>query len=287
MRPSVARRAWQLLEPYHALVYFDPATKATYESVGLKGYWMGYFASRSAAMGAVGPELVTAIFYNFHPGMVRRALPDAWKLSSPEAVLEARHRLADTALRRVLGDALRTAEMSEAAAIARDLAESCIPEGRPLFAAHASLPWPGEPHLVLWHAATLWREFRGDGHWAAMLTHGVDGCEAPVLAAGAGVLPAEQREYRGWSEDEWEQAAERLRERGLLDVGSRLTSEGKALRDRIEELTDELSLPPLEALGDQRVQHLFSLMEPLCKLIRESGVLPYPNAMGLPAAGSA
>src|SRR5215218_3445746 len=143
-------------------------------------------ASRSAAMGPVPAEVVVATFYNFHPRMVHRAIPDAWGFAPPEAVLAARLEGADAALRRLLGGWAEGPEAAEAAALGRRAMEGRDPAGRPLFAAHAALGWPEEPHLALWHAATLYREFRGDGHVACLLADGVDGCEAHVLAAGAG-----------------------------------------------------------------------------------------------------
>lgn len=281
MHPLAARDVWQLLEPYHAVVYFAPDARATYEAAGLKGYWMGYFASRSAAMGPIGPEVVTATFYNFHPRMVRRAIPDAWTLSTPQRVLQARYRLADITLTRTLGQALESSEIAEAAKTAREITSRCQPQGRPLFAAHRSLQWPSEPHLVLWHAATLWREFRGDGHVAALLVHDIDGCEAHVLAGAAGTVPPRQREYRGWSGEEWRAAQLGLRERGLLDKSGLLTDSGRELRQRVEDLTDELSVSPLEGMGQRRLEALLSVLTRLRQHIVAGQAVPYPNAMGL------
>lgn len=51
--PHISRLAWQMLEPYHAMIYFAPEARQAYADAGLKGFWMGYFASRSAAMGTV------------------------------------------------------------------------------------------------------------------------------------------------------------------------------------------------------------------------------------------
>lgn len=242
---------------------------------------MGYFASRSAAMGPVGPDLVTATFYNFHPRMVHRAIPDAWRFSSPEQVLRARYEVADKALRRCLSNVSGN-DIVEAAETARDIARHCEPQGRPLFAAHSSLPWPDEPHLILWHAATLWREFRGDGHVVALVGEHVGGCEAHVLAAAEGAVPERQREYRGWSDEEWAHAITRLRQRGLVDQEARLTREGEATRYRIERLTDQLSLQPLAMLGETRLELLHSRLQALCEEINEANGVPYPNAMGLP-----
>ena len=215
---GTARRMWQALETLHMTVYFAPEPRDAYRRAGLRGGWMGYFASRAAAMGPVPAEVVMATFYNFHPRMVRRAIPDAWGFAPPERVLAARYEGADAALRRLLGPWAEGAEVAEAAALARQAMEGRDPAGRPLFAAHAALPWPDEPWLALWHGATLYREFRGDGHVACLLADAVDGCEAHVLAAGAGQLPGSVlREYRGWSDEEWSAAAARLRGRGWVD----------------------------------------------------------------------
>ncbi|GCE23397.1 hypothetical protein KDK_71970 [Dictyobacter kobayashii] len=164
-----SRVAWTMLEPYHAMIYFAPEARAAYSAAGLKGYWMGYFASRAAAMGPVPASVVTATFYNFHPAMVARAIPDAWRLSTPEQILSARLGAADAALRRLLGETITSFELTEAAEIARTAAEACTVAGRPLFAGHAALPWPDQPHLVLWHATTLLREFRAMAMWPPCL----------------------------------------------------------------------------------------------------------------------
>src|SRR5262245_66460441 len=87
----VARQMWRVLERYHAMIYFAPEAREAFTAAGLKGYWMGYFASRAAALGSVPANVVAATFYNFHPHMVARAIPDAWSFSSPERILAARY----------------------------------------------------------------------------------------------------------------------------------------------------------------------------------------------------
>lgn len=276
MKPSVAREMWRLLEPIHAVVYFSPEAKPVYEAVGLKGWWMGYFASRSAPMGAVPAEVVIATFYNFHPSMVRRAIPDAWSFSSVERVLAARLALADRTLRSLLG----TAEVGETAVLARRAAEAADPAGRPLFAGHASLPWPDEAHLVLWHAATLLREHRGDGHVALLAAEGIDACGCHLMAVAAGVTTAErQRAARGWSQEDWEAAGERLRARGLLGADGSFTEAGRTLKRSIEERTDALALPPYEALGADACARLSSALRSIADRVWE--LIPEPNPIGL------
>jgi hypothetical protein len=282
--PEMARRMWRALEALHMTVYFAAEPRDAYRRAGLRGGWMGYFASRSAAMGPVPAEVVMATFYNFHPRMVRRAIPDAWGFASPAEVLAARYEGAGAALRRLLGGWADGPEAAEAAALARAAMEGRDPSGRPLFGAHASLSWPEPPHLALWHAATLYREFRGDGHVACLLTDGVDGCEAHVLAAGAGQLPGSLlRERRGWSEEEWAAAAARLAGRGWLAGDGSLTPEGRAARDARERRTDELALAPWRHLGGDGCDRLLALLDVPVGLVVSGGGVPFPNPVGLPA----
>jgi hypothetical protein len=274
---------WRALEPYHALNYFAPEAKAAFDDVGLKGFWMGYFASRAAAMGPVPAEVVVATFFNFHPRMVHRAIPDAWNLAAVEDILAARRAAASAGLRRTLGDALDSEEVAEAADLARRAALTADPGGRPLFAGHASLAWPDEPHLVLWHAATLLREYRGDGHIAALVYEGLDGCSAHITMAATGGVPRDvMQSSRGYTDEEWSAGEDRLRDTGILDDAGHLTDSGQDLRARIEQRTDELMLPALQVLGDEGVARLYELVSPLSKQIVHSGAVPIPNPMGAP-----
>jgi hypothetical protein len=282
---AMARRMWQGLETLHMTVYFNPEPRDAYRRAGLRGGWMGYFASRAAAMGPVPAEVVVATFYNFHPRMVHRAIPDAWGFASPADVLAARFEGAGAALRRLLGRWVEGPEAAEAAALARLAVEGLDPAGRPLYAAHAALPWPEEPHLALWHAATLYREFRGDGHIACLLFQGIDGCEAHVLAAAAGQLPGPVlREYRGWSEGEWAAAAGRLQRRGWLEGDGSLTEAGRATRDAREHRTDELAMPPWHQLGEDGCGRLLDLLDHPVRLVVDARGIPFPNPVGLPAS---
>jgi hypothetical protein len=274
MTPILARKMWRTLEPYHGLVYFTSRATEAYAALGITGQ-AGYFASRAAAMGPVPAEVVIATFYNFDPALVRAAIPAAWRSAAPAAVAAARLGAIDLALRDVLGDdALSSDDMRSAAELARRAAEGCPPEGRPLAASHAALPWPDEPHLVLWHAISILREFRGDGHVAALVNEGIDGCEALVTHGAAGDDPVfldVLRVTRGWSHDAWGAARERLRARGWLDGDDGLTAEGAAVRVRVEAVTDERALAPWLVLGADDCDRLRGLVRPWSKAIAASG----------------
>ncbi len=264
------------------MIYFAPEAREAYMTAGLKGYWMGYFASRVAAMGPVSANVVAATFFNFHPRMVAKAIPDAWQFSTPEKVLAARYSSADAALRRLLGEQVNAPEVAEAAALAKQAIDGCSVSGRPLFAAHLALPWPEEPHLALWHAATLLREFRGDGHVAALLAEGLDGCEAHLTLAGTGSASKEViQPARGWTDEEWEAAQARLISRGWLDASGNLTERGWAGRRAVEERTNELAMPAWRHLSEEQLARLIELARALSGRIVEQGGVPIPNPMGL------
>lgn len=242
MQPAEARALHRLIEPLHAIVYFAPEPNEAYAEAGLKGAWMGYFASRSAPMGRVPAEVVTAAFYSFHPSRVARAIPDAWSFATPEAVVAARFAGAGRMLQRVLGDDVDGPAVRRALPLAQRAVEAADVAGRPLFAGHLSLDPPTEPHLALWHALTCLREHRGDGHIATLVAEGVDGCAANVLQAGVGrFAPEFQQQARGWSADEWAAAAAALAARGLCDADGALSDEGRALLSHVEDRTDALA----------------------------------------------
>ena len=104
-----ARRLWAALEPLHDVVYFGDDVRAAGIALGLRGFWMTYFAFRAVPLGAVGPEPVTAMFAGFAPAMVAKALPDR-RLALMNDTLATYH--ADgTVERRTVGDAGELAEL--------------------------------------------------------------------------------------------------------------------------------------------------------------------------------
>ncbi len=271
MEPVMARKMWRTLEPYHGMIYFAPEAAAAYEALGVMGF-DGYFASRAAAMGAAPAEVVIATFYNFNPDLVRQAIPRAWDVATPQQLVVARLGAADAALRRALGDGADGPEVARAAELARVAAAACSPEGRALFAGQSSLPWPEAAHLVLWHAISLLREFRGDGHLVALVDARLSGIDALIFHAASGEVPrAALQTTRGWSDEAWQAAIRGLDERGLVDADGAFTPAGAELRQRIEDRTDALALAPWEALGPDGCDELRTLVRPMSKTIVEGG----------------
>ncbi|MFI6085467.1 hypothetical protein ACIBBB_31655 [Streptomyces sp. NPDC051217] len=274
---STGRHCHHAVSPLHASVYFAPEPEDELAALGLERGAMAYLASRAAPLGAVGTGTVTATFYNFNRDHVQRYIPGAWTVTTRDAVLTARLRGADRTLRRLLGkEALVSLEMAEAAKLALHATEACRREARPLYAANADLPVPEEPHLALWHAATLLREHRGDGHLAALVIAGLSGIEALVLHNATGTAPTSAlfMRTRGWSAQQWGAAREQVRERGLLDEAGNLTQAGAALRGEAEVLTDRLDAAPYDHLGPAATARLTELAGGFSRTIRAAGAFP-------------
>jgi hypothetical protein len=279
---------WTLFEPIHAVIYFAPEARSAFERAGLRGFWRGYFAGRAAPLGAASAEVVWASFFNFAPAMVARAIPGVWELISPEDALRARLAGAAEALAGPLAG--REAEVTAAA----DLLWRAIGEldcaGRVLAAANLALPVPadgssGSPGLArLWQAATVLREHRGDGHFAALAAADIDGCEALVLRCGLDLRREDLQPTRGWTDEQWEDARGRLAGRGWVGPAGELTSAGRDAHAAVEEATDRAASRPWARLGGQATAELATMLTPLAWAC--ASVISYPSPIGVPVPGA-
>ena len=292
---------WTLFEPVHAVTYFAPQGRAAFEQAGLRGFWRGYFAGRAAPLGPAGAAVVGASFFNFAPGMVARAIPGVWELISPEEALRVRAAGASQALGAWLAGQEAAAEVA-AGLLWRAVGElDCA--GRVLAAANVALPAPEEgpngqerPEGAdgsggsrvlgrLWQAATVLREHRGDGHWAALAAADIDGCEAVVLRCGLDLRREDLQPIRGWTDEEWDATRDRLAGRGLMGPDGTLTSAGREMHAAVEAATDRAASRPWARLGAEATAELAALLLPLARAC--ASVVPYPSPMGVPEPSSA
>jgi hypothetical protein len=278
---STERRMWSLFEPLHAVTYFAPQARAVFEAAGLRGYWRGYFAGRAAPLGAVNAAPVTAAFYGFAPQMVERALPELWTRIAPEAALAARLEGA----RQCLAEAAEgITGLDEAAELLRTATMHAEVYGRVLGAANAALPWPDDAIGVIWQAATTLREHRGDGHVAALVVEGLEGCESMVwrIALNNGRGRGMAQPARGWSDEEWQAARDRLHQRGYLDSEGTATPKAHSAYRTLEETTDQLAARPWQALGSKPTERLAELLTPVTTRITDRLAQSYPTWINLP-----
>jgi hypothetical protein len=271
MTTTIPRRFLAALEPISAMIFFSPEAFERYTALGLDG-WSGYFCSRAAPMGPVSPEVVVSTFYNFSPDIVRPNV--RWDLAPPETILEARHEGARATLARVLGNG-DAPPLSRAIELLREAVAACTPEGRPLAAAHARLPWPPDQLLGVWHGATVLREYRGDGHVAILVAHGVGPVDAIVLhSAYVGGKIDFLKATRQWSDDDLEGATAGLIDRGFLSPDLTLTDAGGKFRLMLEHETDRISHAPFDALGEDKCEELLGLLHPIAMKLLEARAAP-------------
>jgi len=269
---NTARRLHRLVEPIHLVTYFSEEPTEALLALGLRNYWDGYFAGRAAPLGRVPAEVVHAVFYNFADGEAARHIPRVWDTTTPEAALAAREQGAVAALRRILGDLADTPGLARAADLATRAATSAPTEGRILYAALRALPLPEQPVARLWHAATLLREHRGDGHNVALVAAGIGGTEAHVLLALSENIPAEKfGRVHHLPADQLARVVDGMRARGLIDASGWLSDGGRQTKERIESLTDELAAPAYSSLEPGELEQLIADLEPISATLDAAG----------------
>jgi hypothetical protein len=259
---------FELVEPIGVLPYSADDCNEAMFALGFSDYWDTYFAGRAAPLGHVAAEVVDALFYNFAPGEVARHIPQVWQTTTPEAALAARRQGCAHALRRILGDHVATAEFARAAELLLRAALSAPVEGRPMYAALRALPVPDDVVDRLFHAASLLREHRGDGHIVALLSEGIGRTEAHVLYALGNDIPAEKfGRIHHLPAAQLAAVIDGMRGRGLVGDDGWFTERGRAVHARVEARTDDLAVAPYEVLESNELAELMSLLEPYAELL--------------------
>jgi hypothetical protein len=266
---SMARRMFELVEPIGVIPYAaDEPTEAMF-ALGFTNYWDTYFAGRAAPLGLASAEVVDALFYNFSPGEVGRHIPTVWNVTTPEAAIAARQAGCVQALRRILGDHVDTPGFAHAAELLTKAATSAPYEGRPMFAALRALPIPDDVVARMFHSASLLREHRGDGHVVALMIEGVGRLEAHVLLALDTGIPAERfGRIHHLPAAQITGVIDGMRNRGLIGADRWLSERGRAVKRRVEALTDDLAAPPYEILEPHELDELTATLEPLAARLR-------------------
>jgi hypothetical protein len=262
----IARRMFELLEPICLVTFLADECNEELAALGHRTYWDGYFASRAAPLGRVPAQVVHAAFYNFADGEAARHIPSAWETIPPEASVAARERGSAASLRRILGNELADSpSLVRAADLITKAATSAPTEGRMMYAGMRTLEIPTDPVARLWHSATMLREHRGDGHIAALVGACIGGTEAHVLSAlDMGIHPPESfGRIHHLPTENLAAIMDGLRERGLIDTDGHFTDAGRATKQRIETLTDELATPPYDALSPAELDELITELEPI------------------------
>ena len=137
-----------------------------------------------------------------------------------------------------------------------------------MYAALRAIPVPDEVVARLFHAASLLREHRGDGHIAALMTEGVGGLEAHVLFALDMGMPAEDfGRIHHLPAAQLAAVIDGMRDRGLIGEDGWLSDQGRAVKRRVEAFTDDLAAKPYESLEPAELDELMAALEPLATLL--------------------
>jgi len=260
-------RMFELVEPI-ATVTFSKLPNEAFAALGMRNYWDGYFAGRAAPLGMAPAEVVHAVFYNFADGEVARHIPWVWRKTSPQEAIAVRERSSAAALRQMIGELADPRGLVRVADLATRAAVSAPTEGRALYAGLRALDVPEEPVARLWHAATLLREHRGDGHNSTLVVHGIGGTEAHVLLAlSFGMRAEEFSRTHHLPEAQLAAVVDGLRGRGLVDAAGSFTDAGLETRERIEALTDELAAPAYDVLSADELDELVAGLEPIAAAV--------------------
>jgi hypothetical protein len=265
---SLARRMFELVEPIGLIPYSADEPNKTMFALGFTNYWDLYFAGRAAPLGLVTAEVVDALFYNFAPGEVARHIPKVWETTTPEAAIAARLNGCTQALRKILADHVDTAAFTRATELLLKAATSAPDEGRPMYAALLALAVPDDVVTRMFHAGALLREHRGDGHIAALMIEGIGRLECHVFFALSLDMPAEKfGRIQHLPKKQVDAVVDGLRDRGFVDADGQFTDEGRAKKERLESLTDDLAAKPYEALTPAELDELIALLEPIAELL--------------------
>jgi hypothetical protein len=265
---AAIHRMFELVEPI-ATVTFSEVPSEAFQALGMRNYWDGYFAGRAAPLGLAPAEVVHAVFYNFADGEVARHIPWVWARTTPQEAIAVRERGSADALRQLIGGLADSPALPRAADLASRAAVSAPTEGRVLYAGLRALAVPDEPVARLWHAATLLREHRGDGHNAALVAHRIGGTESHVLhALSLGMRAEEFGRVHHLPQAQLAAVVDGLRGRGLVDAAGGFTDAGRETKERIEALTDQLATPPYDVLSGDELTELIAVLEPIAAAVQ-------------------
>lgn len=265
---EIARRNARSVQTTIGWIFWDPGAVARYAALGLPEPFagpLGYVGARCAPFAGAGPEAVIAAFGTISPrgihavfdllGSVER-FPELWA-ARDEAVLAGLEEHAPAVLQPLatLGPELWP------------VVDQLPTIGRPLFASHLAVPRPGDPVLSGWHAVNYIREWRGDTHWALVVADGLTATEASILHnAWLGYEADWLARSRGATDEEIDGGWASLEAKGLAEDRTVL-DQGLAMRQRLEDATDERTTLPWELLGEERARWFAEAFEPPCELL--------------------
>lgn len=293
--PVTERRLGGALEPVIGSVYFAPEVHENYAALGFDpsplerdGVAMpdgvAYATSRGSLLGDASGAVIAAAFAVFEPTSMAAAADLGWTKTDAATIWNARETGVLTQLERILGpDPTGRQRAEELLLVATD---GLAIGPRPLAA--GAMAWEPLAHPLgrIFRLGDFLREFRGDSHNAAWAAAGLTATEIGLLTELYWGLPL--RSYsrtRGWSDEQFDDAEERLRSLGAIDAAGAFTANGRALREGIEQATDAQMAPVMDRLGDSAVE-LIDLLTPWGEQVRGAKGYLSSGPHDLAAAGA-
>jgi len=261
---AITRRNARSVQTLIGWIFWDPGALSRLEALGVPGP-LGYIAARAAPLMGAGSDAVVAAFYSISPQGISLAVALTDANATSEKLWSARDEAVVEGLRSYVPEHVDA--LIEMGPWLWEAVEACPVEGRVFYGAHRSMPRPDDPLLSMWHAVNCLREWRGDTHWALMVAEGIGCVEAGILHnAWLGYETDWIPESRGNAPEEIDAAWVALERRGLA-AGRTVTGEGIALRQSIEDRTDELCAMPWMAVGEERARRFAEVAEPPCEVL--------------------
>lgn len=261
------KRLGRLTQSLIGWIFWDPGAERRYEALGVPGR-LGYVGTRAAPLASAGDDAVIAAFSTIHPNIVRAGLAAVRKTTTFEAMWAARNEAIVEGLRTHLTDAQCDALAAQDEALWRAV-EACPLSGRTFFGAHLAMERPKDALLSAWNAASNEREWRADTHMAILVHENLDAVEASILhSAWMGYPHDWVPRSRGWQDDSLAAGFASLESKGLADAKAGAVNErGIALREEIEQRTDELGSIPWAALGREATSAIADALEPIAPVL--------------------
>ncbi len=242
-------------------IYWDPTAIANYASLGVPDGFGYYVATRAATLGKAGNKVVSAAFYSIHPDFISASLDACRAHTTFEAAAAARDAAVAPGLKSLTPEICEP--LSSMSSSLWQTAEELPTAGRILFSSLLEWPRHKDPLTSAWLAVNAIREWRGDTHWAIMISEDIDG----VMA---GILDGARHNYddhwlprsRGADDAAIATALNKLTERGFAD-GEKVTPEGLEYREQLEGKLDDLTSIAWQKLGSHQTEKFLELIEPV------------------------
>ena len=275
---AISRRNARSVQTTVGWIFWDPGAVARYQAEGLpEGFAgpLGYIAARCAPLAPAGAAAVTAAFGSISPLGIA-AVFDLLDADGFARMWAARDAAVAEGLRsfapQIIDPLIEFGPELWAVVDALPLV------GRVFFGAHLDADRPHDPLLAGWHAINCLREWRGDTHWALVVSAGLTHAEASILHNGWLGYEADWLALsRGTAPEAIEAGWDALAAKGL-SIDRTVTDAGIALRQQIEDDTDRLTTLPWELFGEQRSVEFAERLEPPCEaLLRRVDATAGPN----------